>query len=99
MRQIQMMQALKAQGQVGGIPLMMPGAIRPPPPLNTGAVGKMVPVSAAPLPSTGVRPLLPGNDTGGVVHQLPVARVMEGAKSGVERIWELLQQEYPNLER
>ena len=92
------MQAMKAQGQVGGIPLMMPGAIRPPP-LNTGGVGKMVPVSAAPLPTTGLRPLLPGTDAGAVVHQLPVARVMEGAKSGVERIWELLQQEYPNLER
>lgn len=92
------MQAMKAQGQVGGIPLMIPGAIRPPP-LNPGGVGKMVPVNAAPLPTTGLRPLLPGTDTGAVVQQLPVARVMEGAKSGVERIWELLQQEYPNLER
>ena len=91
-------QAMKAQGQVGGIPLMMPGAIRPPP-MNSGGVAKMVPASAAQLPTTALRPLLPGTDTGAVVQQFPVARVMEGAKSGVERIWELLQTDYPNLER
>lgn len=92
-----MMQAMKAQGQVGGIPLVLPGGMRPP--MNTAGVGKMVPVSAAPLPTTALRPLPPGADTGAAVQQFPVARVMEGAKSGVERIWELLQHDYPNLER
>ena len=78
---------------------MMPGGIRQP--INPGGVAKLVPqpVGSPQGPTTGLRPLIPVSDAGAMVQQLPVAKVMEGAKSGVERIWELLQSDYPNLER